>query len=33
MAAERVLGITVPAHQRQGLPAMTAPQGTLFIQR
>lgn len=33
MAAERVLGITVPAHQRQGMPAMTAPQGTLFVQR
>jgi hypothetical protein len=32
MAAERVLGITIPAHQRQGMP-ITSPLGTLFSQR
>ncbi len=29
MAAERVLGVTIPSHQRQGMP-MTSPLGTLF---
>jgi hypothetical protein len=32
MAAERVLGVTIPAHQRQGMP-MTQPMGTLFTHR
>jgi hypothetical protein len=32
MAAERVLGVTIPAHQRQGMP-ITSPLGTLFSQR
>lgn len=32
MAAERVLGITIPGHQRQGMP-ITQPMGTLFTDR
>jgi hypothetical protein len=32
MAAERVLAVTIPAHQRQGMP-LTEPMGTLFTQR
>ncbi len=32
MAAERVLGVTIPALQRQGMP-ITSPLGTLFSQR
>lgn len=32
MAAERLLGVTIPAHQRQGMP-ITQPMGTLFSQQ
>jgi hypothetical protein len=32
MAAERLLAVTIPAHQRQGMP-ITQPMGTLFSQQ